>query len=72
MAVENSCDKVEYPCDGASADNPDDTDNDSEGILVSYALNDTVDCPYDVEEGKAEDDLHKLRKLVNAFYEVFE
>jgi hypothetical protein len=72
MAIENSCDKVEYPCDGASADNPDDTDNDSEGILVSYALNDTVDCPYDVEEGKAKDDLCDLGEFVYGFYEVFE
>ena len=72
MAVENSCDKVEHPSNGASADNPDDTDNDSKGILVSYTLNDTVDCPYDVKEGEAEDDLYKLGELVNALNEVFE
>ena len=70
MAIENSGNKVEYPCNCASTNNPKHTDNDAESVLLNYALDNTVSCPYDVKEGKAKDDFCDFRELVDSFYEI--
>ena len=71
MTVKNGCDKVEYPSNCASSNNPNNTDENGDNVLLCYALDNTVNRPNDVKEGKAENNFCKLWKLVNGFDEVF-
>ena len=71
MLIEDGGDKVEQPGDGASADNPDNTDNEGEGILGCNALDDTVDSPNDVEHRDAKDDLGDPRQVIHKLDEFF-
>jgi hypothetical protein len=67
VLVENSGYKIPNPSDGASADDPDDTYDDVEHAVVCDALKKSVDCPYNVKDGNAEDDLDDPRKIVYGF-----
>ncbi len=72
MTVHNGCYKVECPCNCASTDYPENTDNGESCILFNNALNDTVDSPYKVESGNAKDYLSLKGKLVNGLEKILE
>jgi len=71
MLVENGGNHVEYPGKAASADYPNDTDDEIEAVLVCKSLDDTVDSPYDVKNGNAKNDLYDPGKLVDKLNEFF-
>lgn len=70
MTVHNGCDKVEYPCNCASTNDPKNADNGENHVLLNYALNDTVYSPYDVERGDAEKHLSPQREFVNGLEKI--
>ena len=71
MLIKYGSNDVEQPSDGAGTDDPYDTDNEGEGVLVGKTLNDTVDRPDDVEHRNAKDELCDPRKIVNALMSSF-
>lgn len=71
MLVKKGGDKVPEPSNSASADDPDDTDNDKHYVILFNALDDSVNSPYEVNTGKREDNLYDPRKVVDCFDEFF-
>ena len=67
MLVEKSGNKIPDPGNGASADDPDNTDEDEHTVLLANALDYSVNSPNNVERGDAEDKLNYPREVVNSF-----
>ena len=55
MLVKNGGDKIPNPSDSSSGDEPDDADNEKKGVLLFNSLYYSVNSPYDINAGKAED-----------------
>ena len=71
MLIEDCGYEVEYPRDGATADDPNNAYDEKEAIMLHSALDDTVDSPHDIENGNAEDKLNYPRKVVYELDEIF-
>jgi len=60
----NSGNEVPYPSKGTAANYPKNTDDKQQNIALGCALNDSVNCPHDIEEGKTEQNLNDPGKIV--------
>ena len=54
MIVKNNTYEVENPKNRRTYEHPNDTENEVCGFLVNYALANTIDRPYDIENRQTE------------------
>ena len=71
MLVEEGGDDIPKPGDRASAYDPDYTNYDKHRVVICNALDDSVDSPDNVKEGKAKNNLYYPREIVKGFDKIF-
>ena len=62
-------DDVDQPQEREADKQQNNAENNTEHVVVAYALDDTVDHPEDIERGDREDQLDDLREIVKRFDE---
>ena len=65
ILVHNGCNEVCNPSNGASADNPKNSHNDKEIILLINSLDYTVDSPDNIKEGEAKNNFCNKGEIVD-------
>ena len=66
LLIQNKEYKVKHPGNNATENNPEDTHYKHSSIVCASALDNTVNCPNDVKEGKREDNLNNFGKVVKS------
>ena len=65
MTVKKNGNYIEDPAEYCAGDDPKNTDDNENVILLDKSLNDTVDCPNDVKRGNAKNKLEDHGEIVD-------
>ena len=69
--LDDDANKVDNPHEKRAGNDAKDTYHKVDDRLVRYTVNNTVNCPYNVKSGDAENELYDPRKIIHCLEQIF-
>lgn len=71
FAIKDETNEVYDPKEGCIAENKNNSNNDAENIICINTFDDAIYSPENSSNGQTKKNLHKQRKIINGFNEIF-